>query len=395
MMSKKTAQSPRIALVIDIDWPYKHHQGILSGILEFARPRGWRCEFTPFLGMATAKKEVVYDGIIGRATRQLERYALDRAIPAVNVWVNSPARKLPNVLPDQLIAGEMAAAHFVARGFRRFGFLGQQSDVSSRLLLEGFSKLLKAKRFALSQQWVKGTPINAGEWRDFQKMLQRWKNDWTYPIAIFSSTDVLARYFIDNCLRAGLRIPQDVAVLGVGNTEMICEMSEPRLSSIEHGNERVGIKAAELLEQMMAGDVRPAPATLIPPAGLVTRTSTDAFAVADLDVEKALRVIQDLSQNPVRVADILDTVPLSRRSLERRFQEVLGCTIHDEITRAYVERAKRLLVSTRHPLKWIATRSGFSSSQRLSKVFRAIEEVTPQEYRRRHGKTASQAVEAP
>jgi len=393
-MEKRTGMSLRIALVIDIDWPYKHHQGILSGILEFARPRGWRCEFTPFLGFSAAQNEEAYDGIIGRATRQLERFALARRIPAVNVWVNSPARKLPNVLPDKNAAGELAAAHFISRGFRRFGFLGDITDANSRLLLEGFSTSLKARRFPVSQQWLKGSATNASKWRSFQKIVRQWMKNWTYPIAIFCPTDVLARELIDSCLRAGARIPQDVAIMGVGNTEITCEMCEPRLSSIEHGYERVGMEAAALLEKMMTGHCNVPATTLITPAGLVARTSTDAFAVSDPDVEKALRVIRELSHDPVRVADVLEAVPLSRRTLERRFQDVLGCTIHDEITRAYVERTKHLLVSTRNPLKWIATRSGFSSSQRLSKVFREIEGITPQEYRRRHGKTALNSVDA-
>lgn len=390
-MQTKDPKIPRVALVIDVDWPYKHHQGILSGILEYARPRGWRCEFTPFLGLATAAKEDVYDGIIGRATHQLQRYARKRSIPAVNVWVNSPARNMPNVLPDKFAAGELSAAHFISRGHRRFGFLGQLADANSRLLLEGFSKSLKAHRYPILQHWIKGLPVNAADWRKFQELVRRWMEEWSYPIAILCTTDPLARYFADICVRVGLRIPQDVAIMSIGNTDITCEMCEPRLSSVEHGFERVGAQAAALLEEMMHGQRLAPSTTLIAPAGIVTRTSTDAFAVQDPEVEKALRVIQELSQSPVRVADVLEAVPLSRRTLERRFREVLGCSIHDEITRAYLERAKHLLVSTRDPLKWIATRAGFSSPQRLSRVFREIEKVTPQEYRRSHGKTRPKA----
>lgn len=385
-MQTNEPTNPRVALVIDVDWPYKHHQGILSGILEYARPRGWRCEFTPFLGLATAAKEDIYDGIIGRATRQLQRYARKHSIPAVNVWVNSPVRNMPNVLPDKVATGELSAAHFISRGYRRFGFLGQLADANSRLLLEGFSKSLQGHRYPLLQRWTKGL-VNPADWRKFQELVRRWMEEWSYPIAILCSTDPLARYFADSCIRIGLRIPQDVAIMSIGNTEITCEMCEPRLSSVEHGFERVGVQAAALLDEMMHGRRLSPSTTLIAPAGVVTRTSTDAFAVQDPEVEKALRVIQELSQNPVRVADVLEAVPLSRRTLERRFREVLGCSIHDEITRAYLERAKHLLVSTRDPLKWIATRAGFSSPQRLSRVFREIEKVTPQEYRRSHGKT--------
>ena len=376
----------RVALVIDIEWPIKHHQGILAGILSFARQQNWRCELTPFLGYETAQSDTRFDGIIGRITRQAERYAIKHSVPAVNVWVNSPVLSLPRVLPNHVAAGAEAASHIFSRGFRRFGFLGRHADTSSRLLLKGFSDTLQAKRLPITQLFVKETPTTAQAWRILQDQLSRWIKKWTLPIAIFCTSDITARYLVDSCLRAGIRIPHDVAILGAGNMEITCEMSEPRISSIELGFELVGRQAAALLAQMMGGKHSPPATTFVSSSSLVVRTSTDSFAVTDAEVAHALRLIQDRSSKPVRVEDILKVVSLSRRTLERRFREILGCTIYDTITSAYLERAKRLLVNTKEPLKLIASQSGFSSSQQLSKVFHKIESITPIEYRRKHSK---------
>ncbi|MEI6233072.1 MAG: substrate-binding domain-containing protein [Planctomycetota bacterium] len=389
------AKTKVIALAIEIEWPYKHHQDLLKGILKFARPLGWRCEFAPFLGVKDAGKSEAYDGIIGRVTPQLERHARKHGIPTVNVWLNSPVNTLPNVFPDVAAAGEMAAASFLSRGYRRFGFVGVKSDVNSnRMLLEGFSKPIEARRFALSLQWWVGETMgDAHAWKSFQESMCHWMQNSTFPIAVLCGNDVIARYFAESCLRAGLRIPQDVAIMGVGNMDISCEMSEPRLSSIEFGFERVGHQAASLLEQMKTDCRKPSSTILIPPAGVVTRTSTDAFVVTDPDVEKAMRVIQARSKSPVSITDVLAEVPLSRRTLERRFREILGCTIYDEITRSHVERAKHFLVTTRHPLKWVAIRAGFSDPRRLSIVFRKAENITPREYRFRHGKRSPSSTQ--
>ena len=386
MESDRNAGSPRVALAIDIEWPIKHHQGILAGILSFARQENWRCELTPFLGYETAKSDTLFDGIIGRITRQAERYALKHAVPAINVWVNSPVQSMPCVLPNHVAAGSLAATHVFARGFRRFGFLGRQADTSSRMLLKGFSETLQSRQVPMTQLLVKEAPMTAAAWRTLQSQLGRWIKQWTLPIAVFCASDIMARYLIDSCLRCGMHIPHDVAILGAGNMEITCEMSEPRISSVELGFEQVGRQAAALLAQLMNGKRPPREKTFVSSESIVVRTSTDSFAVADAEVAQALRVIQDRSCKPVRVEDILKVVTLSRRTLERRFRTILGRSIYDTITDAYMERARRLLVSTKEPLKLIAAQSGFSNSQRLSKVFHAIESMTPNEYRSKHSK---------
>jgi LacI family transcriptional regulator len=175
-----------------------------------------------------------------------------------------------------------------------------------------------------------------------------------------------------------------VAVLGAGNTALLCDLMEPALSSLEYGFERVGLRAAELLERLMSGKRAPRAPVLLAPSGIVSRRSSDMFAVDDPVVSAALRAIWARSAKPLRVSTVLEEVPSSRRTLERRFRRAMGRSLHDEIRRSHVERSKRLLVETREPLKVVAARAGFLDAPQFSRVFRAAEGLSPQEYRDRH-----------
>lgn len=375
----------RIALAVDLDWPLPHHQGVAQGVLRFARERGWACELDPFLGSA-GTGPVRYDGVIGRVTPALGAWASRTRTPAVNVWINSPVRSLPRVIPDLEAAGAMSARHFLERGLRSLAFLGRESDAAAQGMLRGFRAEAARAGVPVDVLAAPADPRQAADWHRLQRSLRRWTAGWTPPIGVLAPNDLHARYLCDLCALAKLRIPEDAAILGAGNTALLCDLMEPTLSSLEFGFERVGRGAAELLERLMAGRRPPRAPVLVPPSGIVSRRSSDMFAVADPMVSAALRSIWARSAKPVRVDGILEDVPTSRRTLERRFREEMGRSLHDEIRRAHVERAKRLLVETREPLKVVAARSGFRDAPQFSRVFRTAEGLTPQEYRDRHSK---------
>jgi LacI family transcriptional regulator len=369
----------RIAIAIDLDWPVRHHQGIVSGALAVGREKGWACEIEPFLG-APGAGSGRYDGVIGRVTRTLAAWAARTRTPVVNVWINSPDTRLPRVHADFVAAGRLAAQHLADRGLRTFGFLGGENDVAARQLLQGFREVAKD----VDVLTVPADPQDVVGWQRLQRPLRRWVASWTPPIGVLASIDILARHLCNACVHAGRRIPDDVAIVGAGNTSLLCDLLEPTLSSLEHGFERVGRRAAELLEGLMAGRKAPKAPLLLPPSGVVARRSSDVFAVDEPMVAAALRAIWARRGRPLKVAAILQEVPTSRRTLERRFRETLGRTIHDEIRRAHVEQAKRLLVESREPLKAVASRAGFRDPQQFSRVFRAAEGCTPQDFRRAH-----------
>ena len=186
---------------------------------------------------------------------------------------------------------------------------------------------------------------------------------------------------LDACRSAGLAVPSDVAVIGVDNDALLCDLASPPLTSVIPNAHRAGYEAAALLEKLMAGRKVPATAHLIPPLGVAARQSTDVLAVDDRDVARAVQFIREHACEGINVSDLLRTVPLSRRVLEQRFQKLLGRTPREEILHVRLARVRQLLGETDLPLYLIAERTGFEHVEYLSVVFKRETGQTPSEYR--------------
>jgi LacI family transcriptional regulator, galactose operon repressor len=177
-------------------------------------------------------------------------------------------------------------------------------------------------------------------------------------------------------------MPEQVALAGVDNDDLFCELARPPLSSVAIPAERIGYEAAALLDRLLAGARPPRQPLLLPPVRLVARQSSDVVALDDPNVAAALRVIRTNAHVALRVADIVRKVPISRRALERRFRQALHRGLGDEIRRVHVDRAKDLLAATDLPVAMVAERSGFCGSGHLCVVFRQDTGQTPTAYRR-------------
>lgn len=374
----------RIAIVIDLDWPVKRHQAVFAGTQSYAQERGWQCSIWPYPpSLITPLGKPAYDGIIGRVTPVLARAARAARIPLVNVWYSSPVRDVPLVAPDTRIAGRWAGDHLRARGFSRFAFLGLRRSRASRECEEGFRAAIGAAPGQYARLLVSANFSDSSrQWRTFQSALTPWVRSLTPPIGLFADGDSIPRYAANAALEAGLRVPQDLALVCPQNEIAICLAPEPSLTSIEFGYDRLGYRAAQLLNTLMRGGKPPRQPILLPPVELVARASTDAFAVADPIVAKALRFIADQSHRPLKVSDVVAQAPASWRTLERRFDKVRGRSISEEIQRMRMERVKRLLVESEEPLKKTASACGFANAKRLCETFRRLEGMTPGEYRR-------------
>jgi LacI family transcriptional regulator len=173
-----------------------------------------------------------------------------------------------------------------------------------------------------------------------------------------------------------------MAVLGVDNDELFNALVTPSLSSIELPTEQIGFEAAAQLDRLMNGE-KLAPLTLLPPVRVVPRASTDVLSIEDDDIVLAVRFIREHAAEPLQVDDVLDHVPLSRRSLERRFRQLVRHSITDEIRRAHISRAKELLANTDLAMSQVAAGSGFTTATRLGIVFHKEVGESPSEFRRR------------
>jgi len=289
----------------------------------------------------------------------------------------------PRVGTDDRRCGQAAAQHFLDRGFRQFAFVGHWDHFYSVTREKAYREAIEAAGFAVeTYHEARRRPFEPlGRLWSLDEKLGRWIQSLTRPVGIFASNDIWGMQLSEVCRQVGLRVPEDVALLGVDNDDLLCELARPALSSIVVPAERVGLEAAKLLEGLLRGKRPPVDPMLFPPTGIVPRRSSDVLAIDDPEVAAAVRFIRDHGDRPLQTRDLLAAVPVSRRSLERRFREAIGRTPHDEIRRVHLEIACQLLSETDLPMHAVATRSGFSDPKQLSVIFRQILDQTPTAYR--------------
>jgi len=218
-------------------------------------------------------------------------------------------------------------------------------------------------------------------WEHEQPVLADWIKGLPKPVGLMACNDICGREVLQACASTGLHVPDDVAVVGVDNDELMCELSNPTLSSVALDLEKAGYEAARLLDGLMSGRFDNNHIVQVEPAYVVTRQSSDLIAQDDPCVAAALRFIKDHAGQAIAVSDVGEEVGVSRRTLERRFLRALGRSVYSEITRCRVERAKRLLVETDLPSYRVAGGAGFGSTKTFNRVFRRAGGVSPKEFR--------------
>ena len=377
----------RVAVCLEMEWGYKRHLETYAGVHKYADEAGWDCVTTPSVERVLHPNSSVasFDGILGRITEPLAGAASEIEIPAVNVWLNSPAGKIASVLADFETSGEMAAQHLIGRGFRRFGYMGFLREKDARFQIQGFREVLKPLGFRFSTYRFPRTGLG-GEglgWERFLEGLEQWVETWEPPIGVLVGNDLHCRYLIETCRAKGLKVPQDVAIVGTSNEPAICSSPYPTLTSIDLDYELIGYRAASKLDEMMNGRESSTIIEYSPPRGLIPRQSTDSLAADDPLVANALRFISENGHERILVDDVVFSSGTNRRTLERKFRASMGCTIAEEISRLRIERSKRLMMETNASFKSLAMDLGFRNADHFSKVFSRFENITPSQYRRR------------
>jgi LacI family transcriptional regulator len=340
------------------------------------------------------------DGIIGQIyDDRLAKVYREANVPVIELFESRAHSEFPRILLDDVATGELAARHFLERGFRHFAFFGAPWMLWSRERELGFKneiertvrsrpggadKTDKSKSFTFANYGSLATPASAAFGGSEQRVaaaMGAWLAPLPKPLALFVANDLWGFELVQAVREIGLHVPDDVAVLGVDNEELLCEIAHPPLSSIRIGAEQIGHASVALLEKMLRGKSVGAEISRIPPMEVVTRQSTDVLAVDDPEVAAALRHIRQHALEGLSVKQMLDVVPINRRTLERRFISVLGHTPLEEIRRVRLERAKTLL-QTDLPIYDIAVRSGFATPEYLATSFLQAMKMTPTAYRR-------------
>ena len=304
--------------------------------------------------------------------------------PVVNTTSTLADLKIPLVEVDHECIGQLAAEHFLQRGFRHFGYFGSAWTDFSKRRERSFREALAKEGhsvFSCHAEYLPRPPLRAS-WKTADQRIKKWLVELPKPAAVLASNDVPARDLAEISRTLGFRIPGDLVLLGVDNDEVECLLSSPPLSSVVNPAERIGYEAARLLERLMSGHPPPKSPILIAPGHVVTRESTDIVAIDDPEVAAALVYIREHASEHIRVHDVVRELSLARRDLERRFRNRLGRTPLQEIHRVRIETAKQHLAASDLPVPAVARLSGFSTPQRLAAVFRRLTGMSPLAYRR-------------
>lgn len=376
-----------VALIIETSSIYG--RDLLSGIVRYMRMHD---QWSVFLEQRDLFKQPPTwlnnwqgDGIISRATtpKLLEAVA-ETGVPLVEVTDRRGGVEMPQVRSDDAAIGRMGADHLLERGFRRFAFCGYKGEAWSKRREDAFAGAvavmseLECLRFNSTWQGR-----SARVWEDEQQWMVDWLWKLTPPFAVMACNDIRGQQVIDACSKLDLAVPEQVAVVGVDNDELLCRVCSPPLSSVIPNAETVGFRAAEMLAQLMEGELPTSDLQLIEPLGVATRQSTDVVAIEDRDIASALHYIREHACRGLTVEEVVRHNPVSRSTLERQVRKYLGRTPQEEIRHVQIKRVRELLLSTDLSAERIAILCGFEHPEYLHVVFKRVTGMTPGEYRRK------------
>lgn len=348
----------------------EQHRGIARAASEY----GWHLDIS-LLKTFKLPGRWRGDGIICSLNNndRLAQFVIEAGLPSVDLSMWRKDVPLPRVAADNRAIGSLAAEHFLEYGHRHFRWfaLGRNPVGQARWL--GF-------RERLGEEGLKVTQL-AGKQTEDPMEVERLLVKLDNPTAIFTQSDLDAAWLLNVCLQAGLNVPEEIAILGVDNNTLICENQPVPLSSINHDLEGVGYAGACLLNALMSGKKTAEP-SLISPNGVTTRESTDALAVADPMVRKALGYMEDNIQRSFSVSEIASALHLSRRQLEYRFRAALNKGVHQKCLEIRVKKVENLLKQTQESVEEITAMTGFANAPHLSRVFKEVYGMPPHRYRK-------------
>ena len=393
-MRKRT---PRVLLLIESSREFG--RALLAGIAEYARFHGpWSIyTYPPFFRdpagnrrLLTRMKRTGIDGIIAREMSEITVIRRMR-IPAIFASTIEPEKGVPRhsfpvITTDNARVSELAAEHLLEGGYVNFAYCGYDEIPWSQLRGQYFAKVVATR--GSQTHFYRQPRTSAGlRWENEILVLAEWLRDLPKPVGLMTCCDDRSRNVVEAAKLAGVRIPEDVAVVGVDNDELICHLANPSLSSVALATERAGSEAARLLDAFMTGRTKMAgQKILIQPTHVEARHSTDMLAVEDMEVVEAMRFIREHIREQIQVDTVADATCLSRRSLERRFHATIGRSIQSEINALRAEQITKMLIQTHLSPVEIAQAMGFTSSDNMRRFFKRQIGMTPRAYRKHLGR---------
>lgn len=376
-------ESFNIAMAVRADYLNPHHQEVIEGVQRYAAGRpGWRCVIDEHPGDAANHRGEKYDGVVARASPAMQKRMRDQNTPLVNVWYQHAKPEQPGVYLDLAKAGAMAAEHLIQRGFRRLHYIGVQRYRHAKEVGQAIAAVAVENRCEYEpHNFGQGSFDERRYWYRIKSELNAIMDGAEPPFGVIVLTPTVARLMLTLAEGRGLRVPTDLAMVCMENARTVVELP-PQITCIDNDFTRVGYEAAAMLDRLITGKNSKAQ-LVVSPRAIVTRESTDHFAVEDSLVAEALQYISDHLSEKLTVDGLAYELAVSPRTLQQRFDATLSTPVSHEIRRLRLELAKRLLGEQDLLIGMIAKRAGFTSSAIMGEIFQRELGLSPSAYRKR------------
>ena len=384
---------PKVILLIERSRAFG--RGLLHGIVHYSNLHGfWLFYMKPeFYRQGKEKsekwlKDMKADGIIAHTwDTGFINNIIKLKLPAVICGLEKPKQNACCLFTDEATVGQMAAEYFLERGFKQFAFCGFDDMIWSRQKGDGFVRTLSRFGFeAFVYRQPKAKYLRKPDKE--QNLIAQWLKSLPKPVALMACNDDRGIEVLAACKIAGLNIPDQVALLGVDNDELICNFCHPQLSSIALSTKKAGYRAAYLLDKMIRGKKKireEEKKVIILPLHVVTRQSTEIIAIEDPLVADAVKFIHNHSKEMIQVGDVAEAAGLSRRALEQRFRKELKRSVHEEIKYNRVNQMANMLTGTNLSVLQIARLLGYPHARNISRYFKQQKGISPLNYRKNFG----------
>jgi LacI family transcriptional regulator len=383
-LNTNTNHIKRIVLLVETSREFGRQ--LIIGIARYSRFHGpWSFYKEPIDLKSSIPRLTSWkpDGIIMRDSL-IKNELIKLRIPTILVQHDSSYSKdLPVVTTDSFSIAKMASEHFIERGLRNFAFCGFDNYEWSNYRKHFFCKHNTKSGF---KTYVYSSPknIRMHDWEKEQSHVSDWLKTVPKPVGLLACNDDRGQHILEVCKRLSLKVPEDVAVIGVDNDPMICDIGDPPLTSIALNVESAGYEAAKLLDQMIDNQEIKAQPINVSPTHIVHRQSTDLLAVSDPEVVVAIRFIKENAKNKILVDDVVKITRIGRRSLEQRFRKTIHRSIYDEIRKVRVEMISKLLIETDLPISHISSLFNFTDVEHISRYFKKEKGIGLREFRKLH-----------
>ncbi|MCD7852192.1 MAG: DNA-binding transcriptional regulator [Parabacteroides sp.] len=380
-----------IKILLLTDFSSGYGRSLLEGVVRYVREAGpWVFYRMPLYyrelhgdeGVVRWAEEWGADAIIAQLT-DVDLNVLNRLdIPIIVQNYKERCHGLSNLTGDYYGTGVMAAEFFIRKGYKAFAYYGFTDTVWMRERGEGFRDAVSEKGYPV-YTFDDDRQLSGGQWNFDAERVSRWLLDLPKPIALFACDDYYALQITEVCKMYNIDIPGDIAVLGVDNDNLLCNISDPALSSIELDVENGGYEVGKLLHLFIEKKITAPADVIIKPVRVVSRGSTERFAVSDKYIGQVLAYIEENYCNSLSVDDLIRIIPYSRRVLEKKFKSETGMSVYQYIQQQRIEKFAALLITTDLPLAEAAAGVGFSDYKNVSRIFVKMKEMTPLQYRKR------------